>query len=383
MPSVAVIGAGISGLATAQRLSQRLSGGITVIEWGRGPGGRTARKRVQTVDGSTEMSFDHACPFIDSSSETFMEWLPAESVERWNGMFALCDMDTGSCTDESERHRGSRFVATPASNDICKALAKSVESSSSFGEQSMVYGTQALSASFEPGHGWRVKMQARGGDEEVTEALYDGLVLSDKLLLQPNRYQVLQEGPASPLYVPQPLTSSSAVVLMVAFSQPPVSSPWDVVDFSSSSASATERVAKRLVHESSKPSHDNGSGTDRWVLHATPEFARSHFVGENLDDEEEVKREMLDAFDRTFRVLHGVENVSERSIYASIFPWDMAQPVEEQRFYESFLIDTERRAGVCGDFFVKQEASHGVEAAALSGQRLGDALASELASRSM
>ena len=43
---VGVVGAGISGLLYAQRLSELAPTlRVTVLEWGRGPGGRTARWR--------------------------------------------------------------------------------------------------------------------------------------------------------------------------------------------------------------------------------------------------------------------------------------------------------------------------------------------------
>ena len=53
---VGIIGAGLSGLMCAQRLSELApSLQVSVLEWGRGPGGRTARRRV-TLDSGTELS---------------------------------------------------------------------------------------------------------------------------------------------------------------------------------------------------------------------------------------------------------------------------------------------------------------------------------------
>ena len=59
--------------------------------------------------------------------------------------------------------------------------------------------------------------------------------------------------------------------------------------------------------------------------------------------------------------------------WASVFAWDHAQPTVESRLHGSpHLLDTERRAGVCGDFF---GSAQGVEAAAASGTALAEALA--------
>ena len=57
--------------------------------------------------------------------------------------------------------------------------------------------------------------------------------------------------------------------------------------------------------------------------------------------------------------------------------WDHAKPVQEDCLASSHLLDTARRGGVCGDFFLRDEAS-GVEAAALSGHALAHALAPSL-----
>jgi len=58
--------------------------------------------------------------------------------------------------------------------------------------------------------------------------------------------------------------------------------------------------------------------------------------------------------------------------------WDHAQPAADSRIAgdELYRIDAARRAGVCGDFFgAAGGVGGGVEAAALSGLALGEALA--------
>ena len=92
---VGVVGAGISGLVAATQLlrlasleSKHLT--VTVFEWGRGPGGRTARKRVTLEDG-TEISFDHAAPYFTSKSDQFAtmvsEWTDRGLAAPWRGRF--------------------------------------------------------------------------------------------------------------------------------------------------------------------------------------------------------------------------------------------------------------------------------------------------------
>ena len=107
---VGVIGAGISGLLCAQQLldvPQPLQ--VAVFEWGRGPGGRTARRRVtlpstghevsHPVKGAcissrqptassarqhtqpimrAQVSFDHAAPFFTARTSGFKEDILAQ-----------------------------------------------------------------------------------------------------------------------------------------------------------------------------------------------------------------------------------------------------------------------------------------------------------------
>ena len=53
---------------------------VTVLEWGRGPVGRTARRRVRIpplegeMGGGTEISFDHAAPYFDARTLRFWEF---------------------------------------------------------------------------------------------------------------------------------------------------------------------------------------------------------------------------------------------------------------------------------------------------------------------
>ena len=63
-----------------------------------------------------------------------------------------------------------------------------------------------------------------------------------------------------------------------------------------------------------------------------------------------------------------------RVAHASVFAWDHAQPAEGSRLPSTHLLDATRRAGVCGDFFAGAAGLDGVEAAAVSGAALAEAL---------
>jgi predicted NAD/FAD-dependent oxidoreductase len=99
-------------------------------------------------------------------------------------------------------------------------------------------------------------------------------------------------------------------------------------------------------------------------------------AGPTLDDEASVKKEMNEEFVRILSEAHGayqgldVDDV----LYSSVMVWDHARPKSgETEMQTTHLLDEERRAGVCGDFFaggVEDQGSGaggvtGVEAAAI------------------
>jgi renalase len=81
---IAIIGAGIAGLACAQVLSQA-GHSVRVFDKGRGPGGRMSTRRVMTDVG--EASFDHGAQYFTARDGAFTEqlqtWIAAGFVGQW------------------------------------------------------------------------------------------------------------------------------------------------------------------------------------------------------------------------------------------------------------------------------------------------------------
>ena len=106
-PTVAVIGAGIAGLAAARRLH---AAGIHVVlfEKSRGVGGRMATRRIDA------MAFDHGAQFFTARGEIFSayaaKWLEAGVIAQWS--HAMPDARTGT-----------RYVGTPGMTAPARALA--------------------------------------------------------------------------------------------------------------------------------------------------------------------------------------------------------------------------------------------------------------------
>ncbi|MCW1381615.1 FAD-dependent oxidoreductase [Novosphingobium sp. KCTC 2891] len=83
-PKIAIIGAGIAGLACAEALSA--SGAhVRLFDKGRGPGGRLSTRRVSTEIG--EASFDHGAQYFTARDALFArhveDWSRAGIVARW------------------------------------------------------------------------------------------------------------------------------------------------------------------------------------------------------------------------------------------------------------------------------------------------------------
>ena len=118
--NVAIIGAGLSGLACANALA-RQGASVRVYDKGRGPGGRTSTRHAE-IDGK-ELSFDHGAQYFTVRDPRIEEqlrgWERVGVAKRWEGRIAVLG-DNGSVESYSER---PRYVGTPTMSAICKHLA--------------------------------------------------------------------------------------------------------------------------------------------------------------------------------------------------------------------------------------------------------------------
>ena len=124
-PTVAIIGAGLSGMQAA-RILQDHGYSIVVFEKSRGVGGRMATRRV---DGQPR--FDHGAQYFTVRGPQF-----AEHVEKWKALGVVkrwTDKDSGKIVvindGKVQRESASvtRYVATPTMNAICKHLSEDIE----------------------------------------------------------------------------------------------------------------------------------------------------------------------------------------------------------------------------------------------------------------
>jgi predicted NAD/FAD-dependent oxidoreductase len=164
----------------------------------------------------------------------------------------------------------------------------------------MFFGHHVLAAEYTTDLLWQVDVKGRQTGETV-KLEFDALVLSDKLLVLPNMYSVLADAQAGVLALPNTLTSTGAVVMLVALERAaacgalfPGAAESGVLS-SSDYPQLDSRVIEKVVHDSAKPGRQ-AEGLDLWVVHSTAEYAAVHLRGEALDDEAAVLAEMRQAF---------------------------------------------------------------------------------------
>lgn len=112
MPSVLILGAGLAGLTTARTLvSQNFQ--VTVLDKGRGVGGRMATRR--TANGRT----DHGAQYFSAKTPDFQQevakWQKAGVVREWH-------LETATVGDTHFDH--PRYVGADGMNNIAKYLAE-------------------------------------------------------------------------------------------------------------------------------------------------------------------------------------------------------------------------------------------------------------------
>ena len=117
--AVAVIGAGIAGLACARRLA---GAGIPVrlFDKGRGIGGRIATRRTEAH------RFDHGAQYFTTRDERFQPlvegWIAAGVVEPWTGPFVVLG-DAAAASHHHTMGGDTRYIGVPGMSAIGRALA--------------------------------------------------------------------------------------------------------------------------------------------------------------------------------------------------------------------------------------------------------------------
>lgn len=312
--SVAVIGAGLAGIACARRL--REAGVHTcVFEAQRAPGGRLATRRFAVA------SFDHGAQYMTAGDPEFRDLLEAAAgagaAERWEPEWP-----------DRER-RADLWVGTPAMSSLPRFLAADLD---------VEYGTRIQR--LERGRrGWTL-VDNRGLAHADFTAVAIALPAPAAGALAGGRTPLAARVKAVPM--------APCWAALVAFDAALPGQPDAGLD--------DDPVLRWYARNGSKPGRESANA---WVLHATPDWSRAEFDQSALN----VQRALLDRFsERIGRTLPGVQ-------LADAHRWRHARV--EAPLGEECLLDLEAGIGFCGDWCLDARG----EAAWISGRALGDRLA--------
>jgi predicted NAD/FAD-dependent oxidoreductase len=315
--SVAVVGAGVSGLFAARILTDH---GIDVqlYEKSRGTGGRLATRRID------DLAFDIGAQYFTARDERFSRyvdsWIRDGIVRPWQGRVAALE---GQEVRE-KGHSPRRYVGVPGMTMVSRHLADGLK---------IMFESRIVEVRRENAK-WRLIFES--GDASPPH---------DVLLVATPPLQ------AAPLlkHVPQLAATAASVqfqpcwTAMAAFNQPlPMS--FDGVFLNSPALAWAAR-------NSSKPGRADSEG---WVIHASPEWSASHLEDEGTA----VATALLDEF------FQGVGSESCEPTLLRAHRWRYARA--NPPLSVGCLWDPARRIGACGDWC----AGSRVEGAALSGMAM-------------
>jgi len=326
-PSVAVIGAGISGLACAEALEGR-GCAVRVFEKSRGLGGRASTRRREG------WHCDHGAQYFTVQSARFAErvadWERRGVAAIWRGRVVELRAD-GSHVVKSEP---ARYVGVPGMSRLTGDLAAGLELT----RRARVDGVERSA-----GGRWRL----RAGGDELGE--FDAVVSSAPA---PQSATLLREA------APAVADSCDRVVMHPC---------WAVLavfptrlDLEYDAAFVEGNPLAWISRDSSKP--QRSSTPERWVMHAGPTWSAGHLEEEAAD----VAPTLLGEF----AALAGLSE--SRPSYLEAHRWRYARSHEP--LTEGCIVDTDSRLAVCGDWL----AGDRIEGAFLSGLAAADRVADAL-----
>lgn len=320
---MAVVGAGIAGLACAELLRRR-GWQVRLFDKGRGPGGRMSTRRARG------WRFDHGAQYFTVRDARFARaveaWRRAGVVARWDGEIVVLE-------DGSRRPTGGgteRWVGVPGMSAVCRHLGAGLE---------VAFGTRVERLE-RAGESWRLTSAA---GEQLGR--YDAVVVA---VPAPQAAHLL--APVAPGVAARCARVDMAPcwAAMVAFDRP--------LELGFDGAFVHRSALSWVARNGSKPGRPPG---EAWVLHGSPDWSRDH-----LELAPEAAAERLLA-----ALAAACGGIERRPVFLDAHRWRYALPAEP--LPETCLLDAGLRLAVCGDWC----AGPRVEGAYLSGRAAAERLA--------
>lgn len=314
---VAVIGAGLAGLACAHALTDA-GWQVTVFDKGRGPGGRMSTRR------SDHGAFDHGAQYFTARDERFVRevrrWEQGGHVAPWQPRLVTL----GPARAASGEASATRWVGTPSMSAVVAQLTRGLD---------VRFGTEITGVARGPG-GW----------EPVTSAGTAGTFTHLAVAVPAPQVAKLLSAAAPALALEAAkLSFAPCHAVMVTFPS--------VLELPFDAAFVNEGPLSWVARDSSKPGRGPG---ERWVLHSAPQWSQ-----DRIDAAPDAAAEpLLEAFWSA----SGAPRIAPSAV--TVHRWRYARVVTP--LPEACVFDASLAAGLCGD-------GHGgarIEAAFLSGQAL-------------
>ncbi len=303
---IAIVGAGLSGLACAEPLTTA-GHSVQLFDKARGPGGRMSTRRAQTPAG--ELRFDHGAQYFtvrDSAFQTVVsKWQSDGVAAKWS-----------AAGDDA-------WVGTPSMNAPIKAMAANLN----------VSWSNRIDRLEKKKDKWMV----RGQDDSI-ETLFDIVVLAipaeqAAILLDPWDKAFAKTA--------RDTVSDPCWTVMLAFVEPLPTNQTTLRD-----GAAIGWAARN----NDKPMRN---GPDSWVIQASPIWSRDH-----LEDSQDI---VLAALTKNFAADLGIS--LPEPLHAAAHRWRYARSGSAG---VDALYNAETKLGVCGDWLLGPR----IEYAWLSGDAL-------------
>lgn len=298
--SVAVIGAGIAGLAAARSLHDA-GRQVTVFDKARGVGGRMSTRR------HGGLAFDHGAQYFTVRDTRFRQCIDAcraaGVVTEWTGRIVVLDAD-GQRPSTSQ----TRYVGVPGMNAVTKHLAVGLTT---------MLPTRIVRISHRDAQ-WRLH-----SDDGREHGPYDALVVA---LPAPQAAHLLDG--ISPLSTQAARVSFAPCwAVMLGFSR--------TVPTTFDAAFVHDSALAWIARNNAKPARPDA---ESWVLHATPTWSADHLESTSTD--------VADALLAAFVKLTGTP--PDQVVHVDAHRWRYAQPINDGD--TPALLDASRRLAVCGDW---------------------------------
>lgn len=328
--AIAIIGAGLAGLAAARRLAAA-GHAVSLFDKGRGPGGRLSTRR------SGDWRFDHGGQFVTARDPVFQAvmtgLLRAGHAARWDGRIVRLEGD-GSISP----HPVERFVGTPGMNGLIHGLAADLPAACA-----PRWGVRVAAISGGPGD-WHLQGED-GGDLGHFGRLVLAIPAPQVVALLRNPAPSLAEQAGAAILAP-------CWALMLGFAGPVPDVGWDAAFIAA--AGGEDRPLSWIAHDGAKPGR---GGAASWVAHASPDWSQRHL--------EETADQVTGPLRAAFAAATGIDAAPA---FIAAHRWRYALPSRPLR--DGFLFDETLGIGVAGDWCLDARA----EAAFLSGHHLAGVL---------